>query len=89
MKAKILLYALPALVLAAIHMAEAQQLEKIPRIGYLTAGARSVAEAREEAFRQGLREFGYITGKNIIIEYIDMLRQLPTRSLLLQPNSSV
>ena len=69
MKAKILVYMLPVFILGTIHLAEAQQPEKIPRIGYLTAGARSAAEAREEAFRQGLREFGYINGKNIIIEY--------------------
>jgi putative ABC transport system substrate-binding protein len=69
MRAKILVYALPALILATFQLAVGQELNKIPRIGYLTAGARAAAEAREEAFSQGLREFGYINGKNIIIEY--------------------
>jgi len=45
---------------------EAQQPTKVPRIGYLVGGATS---ARTEAFRQGLRELGYVEGKNIIIEY--------------------
>ena len=50
--------------------AEAQQPTKIPRIGYLTADSRSArADVRAEAFRQGLREFGYVEGKNIIIEW--------------------
>ena len=35
MKAKILVYALPALILAIIHLAEAQQTGKVPRIGFL------------------------------------------------------
>ena len=46
---------------------EAQQPTKIPRIGYLTAFPSPIA-ARTEAFRQGLRELGYVEGKNIVIE---------------------
>ena len=49
--------------------AKAQQPAKIPRIGYLTGASLSAQLARTEAFRQGLRELGYIEGKNIIIEY--------------------
>ena len=46
MKAKILVYALPALILATIHLAEAQQPKKIPRIGFLVAGSlRSIPAA--------------------------------------------
>jgi putative ABC transport system substrate-binding protein len=69
MKAKILVYALPALILTTIHLAEAQQPKKVPRIGYLGATSRSINPARIEAFRQGLRELGYVEGKNIVIEY--------------------
>ena len=69
MKAKILLYALPALILATIHLAEAQQPTKIPRIGFLSTTSASSIAPNLEAFRQGLRESGYIEGKNIIIEY--------------------
>src|SRR5262245_26837844 len=51
-------------------VATAQQPKKIPRIGYLTAtsGTRPVS-ARSAAFRQGLRELGYVEGKNIVIEW--------------------
>ena len=49
--------------------AEAQQPTKIPRIGYLTTVSPSAISARIEAFRQGLRELGYVEGKNIVIEW--------------------
>ncbi len=49
--------------------AEAQQPGKVPRIGYLTAASPSTNAARTEAFRQGLRELGYVEGKNIVIEW--------------------
>jgi putative tryptophan/tyrosine transport system substrate-binding protein len=70
MKAKILVYALPALILSTIHLAEAQQPNKIPRIGYLSgAGDPSNPGPNVEAFRRGLQELGYIEGKNILVEY--------------------
>src|SRR5262245_14175363 len=47
-------------------VAQAQQANKIPRIGYL-ASIREAPQA--EAFRQGLRDLGYIEGKNILVEY--------------------
>jgi ABC-type uncharacterized transport system substrate-binding protein len=49
--------------------ADAQQQAKIPRIGFLTGGSPSSIAARIEAFRHGLRELGYVEGKNIIIEW--------------------
>jgi len=49
--------------------ADAQQPKKDPRIGYLGATSRSTNPARKEAFRQGLRELGYVEGKNIVIEW--------------------
>ena len=55
-------------VLAVGVIAEAQPT-KIPRIGYLTGNSPSTNAARIEAFRQGLRELGYVEGKNIIIEW--------------------
>ena len=48
---------------------EAQQPTKIPRIGYLIVSSLSAISARIEAFRQGLRELGYVEGKNIVIEW--------------------
>ncbi len=57
------------LLLALGVIAEAQQATKIPRVAYLTAVSPSVNPARHEAFRQGLRELGYVDGKNIVIEW--------------------
>jgi putative tryptophan/tyrosine transport system substrate-binding protein len=51
-----------------IHVVEAQQPKKIPRIGYVSSGDPST-EPRLEAFRRGLRDLGYIEGKNIQVEY--------------------
>ncbi len=56
-------------LLATPVAAEAQQPAKLPRIGYLTATSPSAQAARIEAFRGGLRELGYVEGKNIVIEY--------------------
>ena len=69
MRKTIISFALTALLLALCVSAEAQQSAKIPRIGYLTAASASAMVSRSDAFRQGLRELGYIEGKNIIIEY--------------------
>jgi len=65
MKAKILVYALLALILTTIHRAEAQQPRKVPSIGFLSTGSPG---PNFEAFRLGLRDLGYIEGKNITIE---------------------
>ena len=48
---------------------KAQPPTNIPRIGFLTAVPLSVMSARTEAFRQGLRELGYVEGKTIVIEW--------------------
>jgi putative tryptophan/tyrosine transport system substrate-binding protein len=56
-------------VLAASLAAEAQQMGKVPRVGYLNAVSADTATGAVEAFRQGLRELGYIEGQNILIEY--------------------
>jgi putative ABC transport system substrate-binding protein len=69
MRTKILVYALPALVLAAIHLVEAQQPTKVARTGYLSGTSSSFSSARVDALRQGLNELGYFEGKNIVIEY--------------------
>src|SRR5262245_2375194 len=65
---KRLLWLLALLLLAAGTLAEAQQPTKVARIGYLV-GPSSAGSARYEAFRQGLRELGYVEGKNIVIEW--------------------
>jgi putative tryptophan/tyrosine transport system substrate-binding protein len=54
------------ILLAVAVIADAQQPKKVPRIGYLGGASNP---ARIEAFRKGLRELGYVEGKNISIEY--------------------
>jgi len=56
-------------MLSAVALAEAQQTGKVPRIGLLISASPSIAAPRVAAFQQGLRELGYVEGKNIIIEY--------------------
>jgi putative tryptophan/tyrosine transport system substrate-binding protein len=68
MQAKIVLFIIAAIMLSSIHVAEAQQPGKVPRIGLLTTASTAVAATWVDAFRQGLRELGYIEGKNIILE---------------------
>jgi len=65
----IILSLLATIILTTAPFAEAQQPAKIPRIGYLSGGSLSNLAARIEAFRQGLRELGYVEGKNIVIEW--------------------
>jgi putative ABC transport system substrate-binding protein len=56
-------------LLAPCRGAEAQYATKLPRIGYLSGASASAIASRVEAFRQGLRELGYVEGKNVVIEY--------------------
>ena len=46
-----------------------QQPAKVARVGFLEASTPSAIAARVEAFRQGLRDLGYVEGKNVVIEY--------------------
>jgi ABC-type uncharacterized transport system substrate-binding protein len=69
MKAKIPVYALPALILTTIHLAEAQQPKKVPRIAFLAGGSRAADSLLLEAFWRRMNELGYIEGKNIAAEY--------------------
>src|SRR5215470_17117891 len=69
MNIKVVPLAFSALLLALCVSVEAQQAKKIPRIGVLVGGSASSDLARTEALRQGLRELGYVEGKNIVIEY--------------------
>jgi putative ABC transport system substrate-binding protein len=65
----LLILVLAVSVLLAPLAAEAQRAgQKVPRIGYLD-GASLAANPNIEAFRQGLRQFGYVEGQNIVIEW--------------------
>jgi putative ABC transport system substrate-binding protein len=69
MKKNYFCVALSVLLCALCSSAAAQQPVKAPRIGYLAVNSPSDNAARIDAFRQGLRELGYVEGKNIIIEW--------------------
>jgi putative tryptophan/tyrosine transport system substrate-binding protein len=67
MKKKITVLALCAMLFALCASAGAQQPAKVYRIGYIRA--EKAPEVDIEGFRQGLREHGYVEGKNIVVEY--------------------
>jgi len=70
MNRKIAVSLLATLSLFCIHLAEAQQPAKVPRIGYLSrTGDSKNPGPQVEGFRQTLRDLGYIEGKNILVEY--------------------
>jgi putative ABC transport system substrate-binding protein len=56
-------------LLAVGVIADAQQPKKVPRIGFLALASIATVSTRIELFHQGLRELGYVEGKNIIIEF--------------------
>ena len=61
--------ALCAFIVALCVCANAQQPTKVFRIGFLNAGSPATSPSREAAFRQGVRELGYLEGKNIVIDH--------------------
>jgi putative ABC transport system substrate-binding protein len=80
--AKSLVWLLTSILLANISLAEAQQQAKVAKIGWLSSGSASASGSASqlEAFRQRLRELGYVEGKSIAIEYRyaeDKLDRLP------------
>jgi putative ABC transport system substrate-binding protein len=66
---KVFCFALCALLFALCSSIEAQSQAKVPRISLLDSGTSSASSGRIEAFRQGLRELGYVEGQNVAIEY--------------------
>ena len=70
MKNRIALWLLATLFLANVSLADAQQPKKVPRIGFVSGiGGPSNPGPNVVGFRRGLRDFGYIEGKNILVEY--------------------
>jgi len=55
--------------LIVVSAAHGQQAKKLPRIGYLSGSAAAAMASRTEAFQHGLRDLGYMEGKNIVVEY--------------------
>src|SRR5215510_2250674 len=55
--------------LASVHLVEAQQPKKIPRIGILQGASAESSRSNLDSFRKGLTELGYAEQKNIILEY--------------------
>jgi len=69
-------------LLTAPLAGDAQQAAKVPRIGFLT-GNLAASPHVVEAFRQGLRDLGYVEGRNVVIEYRDAqgkFERLPARA---------
>ena len=72
------------MLLALSFPVQAQQATKVARIGFLTSTPLSAVSGRIEALRQGLRDLGYVEGKNIVIELraadekIDRMNELAT-----------
>ena len=58
-----------AVLLTVAVVAQAQQAAKTPRIGMLLANSVSASAARVQAMQQGLRELGYVEGKNIVMDF--------------------
>jgi len=67
-KARVLSILFVAVLLAVAVIAEAQQSTKIPRIGFLAAATPATAAHLVEAFKQGLRQHGYVEGQNVVLE---------------------
>ena len=59
---------LAVFLVVGVGLAQAQQPKKVSRIGILFGSTPSANSRRIEAFRQGMRELGYVEGKNIVIE---------------------
>jgi ABC-type uncharacterized transport system substrate-binding protein len=64
---KIVFWLLTTVLLTTVRI-EAQQPTRVPRIGLLAVVSPAALSGRAEALRQGLRAFGYVEGKNIVIE---------------------
>lgn len=65
---RVIIFMFAFATLAAPIVADAQQPEKVPRIGLLYPGSSSAAAENVAAFGQGLRELGYVEGQSIVIE---------------------
>jgi len=69
MSKRVLVVAIATAIFAFVHLAQAQQPKKVPRIGFISGGASSTPGSAVGAFWKELRELGYVEGKNILVEY--------------------
>ena len=69
MRNKLIPLAFGTTLFALCFPAHAQKPRKVPRVGLLASGSSATDAPRMEAFRQGLRELGYVENQNIVIEY--------------------
>jgi len=65
----VIAFALSVILCALCLSAQAQQAKKVPRIGVLSTISPAVLSNQTKAFRQALRDLGYVEGKNVVIEY--------------------
>jgi putative tryptophan/tyrosine transport system substrate-binding protein len=92
MRKNVIRLALSGMLFAPCLFADAHQSTKLPRITYVTASSAYMQARRFEVFRQGLRDLGYVEGKNILIEYrfadgkIDRLHSLAAELVVLKVN---
>jgi putative ABC transport system substrate-binding protein len=92
MRKNVIRLALSGMLFAPCLFADAHQSTKLPRITYVTASSAYMQARRFEVFRQGLRDLGYVEGKNILIEYrfadgkIDRLHSLAAELVDLKVN---
>src|SRR3990172_1825945 len=68
MNRKIIICLLTAALLSTVPFVGAQQPKTVPRIGYLSVLSPSSDSSRIEAFRQGMRELGYVEGQSMAID---------------------
>jgi len=69
MNKRIVVSCLCTLILASVHLTDAQQPKKVPRIGFLGNSTAALEANLVGPFRDGLRDLGYVEGQNILIEY--------------------
>ena len=69
MKRRIVIRLLTTVLLIAVSFAQAQQPTKVTRLGILIASSPSTEKSRIDSFLQGMRELGYVEGKNLFIEW--------------------
>jgi putative ABC transport system substrate-binding protein len=75
----IILFAVCSILLVTCSAVDAQPAKKIPRIGYFSLSAGP--SERDEAFKQGLRELGWVDGQTVRIEYRWMAGKLDQLSI--------